>query len=88
MELSILACIGYLETILFQEEISDVKFVTRFFVTVILVIFVCLDIFGYFSIFSKNIIQLFVCGIGYLTMDLIMNMYLFFMEPSLYYQLK
>lgn len=88
VELSILACIGYLETILFQEEISDVKFVTRFFVTLILVIFVCLDIFGYFSIFSKNIIQLFVCGIGYLTMDLIMNMYLFFMEPSIYYQLK
>lgn len=88
IELIILACIGYSETILFKEEISDVKFVTRFFVTCILLIFVCLDLFGYFSLFSKNIIQLFVCGIGYLSMDLFMNVYLFFMEPYIYNQLK
>lgn len=88
LELIGLACIGYMETLLFKEEISDIKITTRIFVVFILILFVYLDISGFYSVFSKNVVQLFVCGIFYLGTDIMMNIYLYFMHPTKYINLK
>lgn len=88
IELLVLACIGYMETLLFREEISDVKITTRIFVVFILIMIVYLDITKYYSVFSQNVIQLFVCGIFYLGTDILMNIWLFIMEPQKYNKIK
>ena len=70
MELAIFAFMGYCESLLFSEEVSDSKFLVRFFVVLGGIVLVLLDLTGILKIFSKNIVQIMVLGIFYILMDL------------------
>ena len=88
VEFILLAIIGYSETLLFKEEISDIKLTTRIFVVFILSCTILLDIFSYFKLFTHNIIQLFICGVFYLSTDIIMNIWLYVFDMDTYNTLK
>lgn len=72
VELSAFALIGYCESILFSEEVSDSKFLVRFFVVIGGIVITLLDLTGILKVFSKNIIQIMVLGIFYILVDLAM----------------
>lgn len=72
VELSAFALMGYCESLLFSEEVSDSKFLVRFFVVIGGIVITLLDLTGILKIFSKNIIQIMVLGIFYILVDLAM----------------
>lgn len=72
IELAAFALIGYCESLLFSEEVSDSKFLVRFFVVIGGIVLVLLDLTGILKIFSKNIVQIMVLGIFYILVDLAM----------------
>lgn len=72
IELGAFALMGYCESLLFSEEVSDSKFLVRFFVVIGGIVITLLDLTGILKVFSKNIIQIMVLGIFYILMDLAM----------------
>lgn len=82
MELAIFAFMGYCESLLFSEEVSDSKFLVRFFVVLGGIVLVLLDLMGILKIFSKNIVQIMVLGIFYILMDLGMIVGTYFYDSN------
>lgn len=82
IELSFFALIGYCESLFFTEEVSDSKFFVRFFIVIGGIFITLLDLTGILKLFSKNIIQIIVCGIFYIVTDLCMIMFAYFYDSS------
>ena len=77
LEMLLVSLIGYIEANLFEEELSILKIIVRLSVILGLFGILLLHFTNILVLFSRNIIQLMICGIGYLGMDLIMIMYMF-----------
>lgn len=77
LEMVLVGFVGYIEANFFEEEFSLLKMLVRLFVIVGLFAILILHFTNMFVLFSKNMIQLMICGIGYLGIDLIMLMYMF-----------
>jgi hypothetical protein len=77
MEMIFVSFIGYMEANLFEEEFSTLKIFVRLLVIMGLFCITFLHFSNNLVVFSKNVIQLMICGIGYLGIDLIMIVYIF-----------
>jgi len=75
-EMTLVGCVGYAEANLFEEEWSVLKIITRVLVMISLFTILTLHFSKYFVFFSRNVIQLMICGIGYLGVDLLMILYI------------